>query len=413
MSSNSHILIIAIAIWFGCFSGSYYFGGINIYPPLILSFFGYLYVFFLLKKIPQYAVFFIAALSFYIFMFTLSYLFNFSYDHVYVLELRYILKAFLIPLGVSFFILALLSRWNIVPSQISSAIVLVGVLQLSLAILQLAVPSFRQSFFSMIQLAPSWNYFVEIGHFRTIGLAGLSIYDTSIAYSLLFGMTLFLLRENKVILWVIGAVSFFILMLLSGRTGLIIYLCLMTLILVKTDVKFKLYLILAITIMLALVIASMYVEKKELELFFSFAFEFFNSSNGSYESDSTNDLIENHLFIPWNTNIFIGDHVWAQPSVSKEIGYSYSTDSGYILSYISMGIAGLISAIVLTIKVIDGYIVGYSDLFKKDYISIFYFFALCFLVFFIFLKGPIFFSDKFMPVLMIVFMTEYYRKKLR
>lgn len=102
--------------------------------------------------------------------------------------------------------------------------------------------------------------------------------------------------------------------------------------------------------------------------------------------------------------------MWAQPSIANTFGYQYSTDSGYILSFISMGILGFLMSVYMTYIVFKGYSYSYFIHFKNGYLSLFFKAIIFFLIIGVILKGPIFFSDKFMSVLIFIFMVQHYLK---
>lgn len=411
MILDKKIFTVAIIIWFGCFSGTYIFFGLSIYPPLFMSLLGYLYIVLIYKKLPKYALFFLFIGFLYILLFLMSYLYHQEYIEMLTIEFRYILKAFFIPLGVSFFLLGFFKKYHLQKNEIAKSIVLVIILQAILVLFQLLDDTFRECFFSYLSLSGGWMNLVKMGHFRTVGLSGLSIYDTAIAYSLLFGITIYLINDKTkkyLVIWTFSFIVFFILILLSGRSGLVLFVNLTALILLNVNNKKSLYLLLLISVTIFSFTIGTYVDYEVLELFFRFAFEFFSNSNGSFESASTNDFLENHLLIPWNVNPIIGDGIWAQPSISRSIGYEYMTDSGYILSFISIGVTGVLLALIMTYKIISAYELVYFKQFKKNIINLILKVIISVLLFMIILKGPLFFSDKFMPVMIIVFMIHYY-----
>jgi hypothetical protein len=411
MQKQFRIFLIAIVLWLGLFSGNYTVVNTGIYPPLFISMLGYIVAF---KKmlLPKYAMFFIVVAFIYICLFLISNLYNGFELDLFLIEFRYVLKALLIPVGVSLVALFIFRKYYFDSYKISQIVFWIIFFQATLAVLQLSHSAFREWFFSFLQLAEGWQHFVNIGHFRTIGLAGLSIYDTSLAYSLLFGLTTYLYKKSGYInniQWVLTFVIFFLLTILSGRTGLILILLLTFYILINRSNIITLFNFLILG-SISFGLLTYYINFDELLIFINFAFEFFNSDSGKLESASTNDLLENHLFLPFNVNPIFGDAMWAQPSISNTYRYEYSTDSGYILSFISLGITGFLMSLYMTYIVFKGYSYSYFVHFKNSYSSLFFKIIMFFLVIGMILKGPIFFSDKFMPVLIFVFMIHHYLK---
>jgi len=414
MLFNNKLIIIALIIWFGCFSGNYIIMGVGIYPPLFLSIFGYILII-KNKKLPKYSLFFLNISWIYILLFSISYLYNQEYFNVFIIEIRYVVKAILIPLGTSLLLLHLFKKYNIQKNEIAFSVIIAISLQFILILLQLTNDSFREWFFSYLSLSDGWMHFVKIGHFRTVGLSGLSIYDTALAYTLLFGLTIYLTdnKYNSLMIWTFGTAMFFIIILLSGRSGLTIFLVLLIFILLNINNKLKIYSSLFLVTIITFFIISVYVDYEKIELFFRFAFELFTNDSNSFESASTNDFLENHLFIPWDVNPYFGDGVIAQPSISIDIGYQYSTDSGYLLSFISLGIIGLLLSLIMTYKVINAYFISYFYHFKTTILNVFFKTFISILIILIFFKGIIFFSDKFMPVVILIFMVNHYLSNRR
>lgn len=228
MQKQFRIFLIAIVLWLGLFSGNYIVVNTGIYPPLFISILGYIVAF---KKmlLPKYAMFFIVLAFVYICLFLISNLYNGFEPDLFLIEFRYVLKALLIPVGVSLVALFIFRKYHFYSYEISQIVFWIVFFQATLAVLQLSNSAFREWFFSFLQLAEGWQHFVNIGHFRTIGLAGLSIYDTSLAYSLLFGLTTYLYKKSGYInniQWIFTLFIFMLLTVLSGRTGLIVFLLL-------------------------------------------------------------------------------------------------------------------------------------------------------------------------------------------
>lgn len=408
MQKKLSILTIAIVLWLGLFSGNYIVLNTAIYPPLFISMLGYIIAF---KKmiLPKYAIFFIVVAIIYTCLFLISNLYNGFEPYLFLIEFRYVLKALIIPVGVSLLSLFSFRKYHFDGYKISQIVFLIIFFQATLALIQLSSDAFREWFFLFVNLEKKWRYFVDIGHFRTIGLAGLSIYDTSLAYSLLFGLTIHLYKKSGYLnnlQWTFTLFIATLMVILSGRTGTVILLLLVFYLLINKHGVFTFVNFFIVgSIFFGLVVYYIISLDKTLVIL-NFAFEFFN--NDKFETESTNDLLENHLFIPLNVNPFFGDAIWAQPSIANTFGYQYSTDSGYILSFISMGIVGFLMSIYITYIVFKGYYYAYLVHFKNNYLSLFFKAILFFLVIGIILKGPIFFSDKFMPVLIFVFMVQHY-----
>lgn len=415
MFLNRNHFFFAFIVWFGLFSGTYNISGFGFYPPLLMSLFGYFYYIFIKQKIPKYVVPLLLLFFFLFLLFITTTVVNDTFDEIFFIEFRYIIKSLFIPIGFSLAALQYIKKNNFNSIDISKTIVLVGIYQFSLVVIQLLNYEFRQWFFSLITLSKNWKFMAEMGHFRAVGLAGLSIYDTSIAYSLLFSCTISLIgkhtESNNIRLWTLGLVLYLVLIFLSGRTGLIIFSVIIFFILHNTYNKSKVYFYIFIILFIATIIVINLIDIEYLLGLFDFAFEFFNNKGGNFESESTNDFLENHLYIPWNTNFLIGDGFWAQPSVSNKYNYEYSTDSGFILLFISSGLFGLLFSIYITYRLIKLYFNSYIYQYNYNLINLIVKISLAILIILVVLKGPIYFSERFMSVMIFNIMIYNYMIK--
>ena len=217
-----------LIVTFSLFSGSYVLGGIKIYPPLLFAVIGFALTI-LNFRIPKNLVtqlVFVAILSG---LCCLSFFISQNSDFLFII-FRYITKACLIPLGCCLLIRHLvlqLSSSNYLFSQkiLRSAIVFALCFQLAFTIAQLTLPAFRAEFNSIIDLTSEWKTLSEQGHFRATGLGGLSIYDTSICYGLLYFLFYewcFSLRYKDNIKFVTVSLIIITLSLIAGRSGFIL-----------------------------------------------------------------------------------------------------------------------------------------------------------------------------------------------
>ncbi|EPL8096444.1 hypothetical protein PN925_004216, partial [Morganella morganii] len=74
-----------------------------------------------------------------------------------------------------------------------------------------------------------------------------------------------------------------------------------------------------------------------------FSFELFiNITQGKLESGSTNDLINNHLFIPHLENKILGDNIYIGDGdiINSKLGRS--SDSSFVINYAAYGIFGVL-----------------------------------------------------------------------
>ncbi|TYK64720.1 hypothetical protein [Colwellia echini] len=412
------MVTLSFILWFSVFSGTYTFGGVSIYPPLLISIFGYLIIG-LKPKIKNrlfsslFVKITLLMTLLLIILVCVSSLVNNSESVVVFVMFRYILKSILIPLGCSFVILHYINNLGL--KKFYYSIITMLFLQLSLTTMQITIPEVRHFLLSIIHLEENWLALANIGHFRATGLAGISIYDTSIAYSffllLLIGLSNSSSFKDKA-LCSFGIFSCLMLSAISGRTGLIFSLATLVLLLAisknRRTYSFLLFMFIGGGIFIALVYFGLddflFYTKFMLEPLFMIIFP-------DTESASLNQLQDEYLFIPWHSNLYIGDGVWAQPSISRTLDYEYSTDSGFILAFLSVGILGLVySFLILHLYSVTVYL-------HIKQLSNYFFAYVAYSVFFILLafsmlKGPIYFSERLFPVvLMVVICNEIRRKK--
>jgi len=115
---------------------------------------------------------------------------------------------------------------------------------------------------------------------------------------------------------------------------------------------------------------------------------------GSFKTESTNELLDSYLFIPWDVPVFTGFGFWAQPDISNQFHFLYKTDSGIILNYIAFGIWGLIFIFAYTVNFIYNYTLHLK--LRPGLIRLGLILSFSLLIFSFVLKGPIFFSERVM-----------------
>jgi hypothetical protein len=126
-----------------------------------------------------------------------------------------------------------------------------------------------------------------------------------------------------------------------------------------------------------------------------------------FHTESTNDLFENHLFVPVLGNYFFGEGVWplAEPN------YRYFSDSGFVLSYIYLGVIGVVLSVVMLFVFLKIYYNTFSISINGSINRVVLITLLFFFIFFFILKAPLFFSEKFMSSLIVTnIVYEYFEK---
>ncbi|WP_262370002.1 hypothetical protein, partial [Serratia marcescens] len=323
-------------------------------------------------------------------------------DYLFVL-FRYLSKAILIPIGCCLLIRNisqdLSKRRGDFHTNIRQSVAFALYFQFAIVILQLSLPSFREAFNSIIELTDEWKALADVGHFRATGLAGLSIYDTSITYGILYLFFLPWCISNKYtenFKFILITLIIAVLSLIAGRSGFILVFTIFIFFFIycRRKIFYSFNLVSLVTFAIVSVIAVMGIE--QFTQFLQFVFEpIYNyMDTGAFETASTNELIDSYLFIPWEVPPLTGYGFWAQPSLSEPYNFIYKTDSGILLNYIAFGITGL------------AFILSYTWHFIKNYITFTEInnfvlkggFGICMAVLIVSfaLKGPIYFSEKIM-----------------
>jgi hypothetical protein len=313
--------------------------------------------------------------------------------------IKYIVKAYLISIGIGGYLYFYIKQNKLSAIGLSYSIFWMTIFQIIIISLQMFNNSFRNFFYSTIILDDHWRNFSNLVTFRPGGLSGLSVYDTAISYSLLFGLTLYLLKSEKrnkpnKFIWMLLSFIFLILLMMSGRSGLLLFLAILPLIFISQ--KNKVLLIKYFSLFSCIFLFFIYnlIDINFLQNSFSFAFELFIKG---FHTASTDDLLQNHLFVPILNNYFLGEGIWPL----AESGYKYSSDSGFVLSYIYLGISG----IILSIISLSLYFRIYYNIFSISVTGNLNKIALGIILFlfvsFFILKGPLFFSEKFISSLIV------------
>lgn len=237
----------------------------------------------------------------------------------------------------------------LVISQLNYKAVIIGcglfcLFSLVLSISQLAFYDFKYSVISFTSLDQYWKDFA-LSSSRGIGFQGLSIWDSSIAYAALYLVIS--------ISWRVGTVKgnicfyfiFFLLILLtllSGRTGFLLLVYMHILIGVYYKKYFELITLLVTVFFIGSFLYEFSTSDKIREII-EFSFELFiNIFSGSISTGSTDDLINNHLFLPQLNNLFFGDNIYiGDGDVSGSLS-SRSSDSAFVIYYKAFGLLGVV-----------------------------------------------------------------------
>lgn len=277
-----------------------------------------------------------------------------------LLFLYSIFSYFVLNIGSEFFLLHQLKQFSIAVISIlgfyyisqdmikksSKYDILIGtliflLLNLGFNLIQLTNSDFRIWFINITALDGHWLDFASHS-LRGIGLQGLSIWDTSISYALLFFISIFLLKDNKIVLFIICFIPTLLLTILAGRTGLI-YLFSFLILSIIVYQKYKLLFCFILFLLTSILAIYFTIDSVIVHQILDFSFELFiNITQGKLESGSTNDLINNHLFIPHLENKILGDNIYIGDGdiINSKLGRS--SDSSFVINYAAYGIFGVL-----------------------------------------------------------------------
>ena len=351
---------------------------------------------------PRLAVKEIKWWAFFLVLMLMCYFIGQNNDYLFIL-LRYLLKAIIIPFGCCLLIrniaLGITKDNSKYQGVIRQAVVFAFAFQFIIVMLQLGVPAFRSYFNSIIELTDEWQALAEMGHFRATGLAGLSIYDTSIAYGILYLFFLPWCISEKLLTnlnFLLITLIVVVLALIAGRSGFIFVATIFLFFFLYCQRKLFYTFNLTACLFLGLIAVIAVVGIDQITIFMQFVFEpVYNFiENGTFETASTNELIESYLFIPWDVPPLTGFGFWAQPSLSEPYQFMYKTDSGILLNYIAFGIMGLVFIISYTFHFIKNCVTFIKI--NNPILKMFFNVVIAVLVISFILKGPIFFSEKIM-----------------
>ena len=224
----------------------------------------------------------------------------------------------------------------------AAAVWIAIIFQLAVTVLHVLDLPARETFLSYLNLSDVWRDQADSGHFRFSGIGGISLYDTAISYCILAGMVLLGSRHRPTsrgpALPAAGLASVIMLTMLHGRTGLLIALLLLVILLLR-EIFLRVSPMSMISVRALLGIAALslltvsLIDERLKELILGFSGELivnFGAGEG-LRSDSTDDFIANHLRMPELVALLSGSGEWAQPDIAEVRGRPFTTDSGYLL----------------------------------------------------------------------------------
>ncbi|MDV7105999.1 hypothetical protein R3X26_16450 [Vibrio sp. TH_r3] len=227
------------------------------------------------------------------------------------------------------------------------------IVMLSIFVLfQLISQDFRLTYLNITAIDGHWKEWASDSP-RAVGLKGMSIWDSSLAYSFIFlSLCSIYFNESitfKRITFLSSAFALAILLSFSGRTGIIFSFLFFTLVSFNDRVLFKNYGKMILILLLLVPIVMLSVDEYLLSRLL-YAFEFLiNIAQGKLETQSTNDLINNHLFIPEIKNLILGDNIFIGDGGSFINSTIKASDSAFVINYAAYGMFGLLGTLLITL----------------------------------------------------------------
>lgn len=262
---------------------------------------------------------------------------------------------------------------------------------------EIIFPELKATWLNIITIDEWWNN--TLG-FRNLGLKGISIYDYAFAsmICLLIDYSFRIKKSTNLIVYPV----LFIFAFMSGRTSFMVLIAF--LIIFMSSFKGRITVAISmfcVAILSVVIIDPSFLHNQELQWMFE---PLFNLIEGKLETESTDDLLNNHLYFP--ENIF-GYGVWSM--AGDTVGNRFrGSDSGFILMIVYSGWIGfflaLYSAILISLQFLLS--TGINQLEKK----IFLFFLLAAMM--VMVKGPIIFSE-YVAVLCFIIISPIYFLRMK
>lgn len=261
---------------------------------------------------------------------------------------------------------------------------------------ELVFPEVKMSWLNVISIDDEWKNTLGL---RNLGIKGISIYDYAVAASLAVIIDFLYDRRNffNKFIYPIVLVS----AMTSGRTAIFVFLIFILFNLDRVFVR-KMYAAF-IGVIVLVVMFQIFGMPSIINPEMQWVFEpIVNILEGRFETESTNDLLENHLFLPEN---LFGYGIWAQfgDIVSGEIR---GTDSGFILLIIFSGWLGVSFFVISQCFLL---ILCYSSMDGKYFYRIYL--PLLMSIFFIMIKGPIIYSE-YVSFILFMLLSSHYGVKI-
>ncbi|NKG29775.1 hypothetical protein FVB43_06930 [Erwinia rhapontici] len=273
---------------------------------------------------------------------------NVGDEFFFGLQIKRLVLAFISFLLFPIILNALLYR--LTPKQIFFSVLTFMLFLVVFSLLQLGSSDFRMWFLERTAIDGYWLEWAKQSN-RAIGLKAMSIWDTSVAYSIFIFICFGVVKTNKknisnLSIYVFIAITF-LLVGLSGRTGLL-FLCSFVFLLCVLYEKKSLLLFFALTLFLMILMIITLSGSEVIIRVVDFALELFvNVINGNFHTNSTDDLINNHLFIPNINNIAFGENTFIGDGEEVQSEISRSSDSSFVINFVAYGMFGVVCTTLL------------------------------------------------------------------
>lgn len=265
------------------------------------------------------------------------------------LQFKQLVISFISTICYSLVLFLVLSQVTLI--SIYSGVVLFMFVALLVIFFQLSFPDIKLAIINFTALDQHWKDFA-FATSRGIGFQGLSIWDTSISYALLYLVFVNFWNDNNRLKKVIFYCVFFLILLLtilSGRTGFFLLFYMHISFGVYYKKKFELLALMFIIVFLTSFV-YLFSSSGEVKYIVEFSFELFiNLFSGSVSTGSTDDLINNHLFFPDLDNLLLGDNVYIGDGDLNVTVKENDSDSAFVIYYKAFGLIGLGSTFFMVI----------------------------------------------------------------
>jgi hypothetical protein len=420
-SAMAKAVFIGLLVSIALFSTTYTVGGFFIYPRLMLALAGVVTVLTTtgLKRLLTPSV----VISWVLVAALAVAAVHGEWRHLFLFW-ALVIRGIILPYFTAILLIKLISKpvlrfipkqsWNFIAIILFSALAFQAVI----VVIQLLIPDFRSSYLIFVNLDDSWREMATLGLPRFSGLGGISIYDTSLTYCIIGAVLLVNHGYKFDRVWLYASIVALVMLLciLHGRTGLLFTLVLLVLIAVQEMLKLwrNPSVILRFLLLLVLLAYISYtaIDPQSIGYIVESSGELIiNYINGDgFRSDSTDELLKDYLGWPSGQALLMGSGIWAQPDLANNVGYPYSTDSGYLLLINFGGVFFLLIFGIVFSYFVYSFCKSISNVkarrfvFDKSLFSLY----LGAVLLITSIKGPLFLSEHFMTTLFLL-LGIYYR----